>query len=82
MGQDMIEEIEGIMGSMKCAYDYNCYKRALKPLCKMVDVGMDCVRVEKNGGNGCGYLAIEGEDHYCRCPLYVFLAKNVFVLPH
>ena len=67
---------EEIMGVMDCPNDYPCYKKQLRPLCKIKDIGMkDYVLVTQNG-HWCKFLVIVGGLHYCRCPLCVYLTKK------
>ena len=68
--------VEEIMGLMDCSNDFPCYKKKLKPLCKIKDIGMkDHVMVMQNG-HLCKFLMIVGEIYYCRCPLCVYLTKK------
>jgi hypothetical protein len=67
---------EEIMGLMDCPSDFSCYKKKLRPLCKIKDIGMkDYVQVTKNG-HWCKFLMVVGEIYYCSCPLCVYLTKK------
>ena len=79
MEKDYKSEIENIISTMKCPWGCGCYKRGLKPVCKTIDIGEDYVKIEETGGNGCGHKISLGRESYCKCPLHVYLAKNILL---
>ena len=81
MELDHSKNIKRIMANIKCPFNFDCYKLGLKPICRMIGVDEDFVKIEREGGNGCGYLQLKKKEHYCMCPLYAYLAKNLLI-PH
>ena len=71
-------EIEAIMGAMKCPKDFECYTSGFEKLGKVRDGGLphfvDCL---DGHAAQCSYALRFGKGFLCRCPLRVYLAKTV-----
>ena len=71
-------EIEAILGGMTCPKGFRCYESGFENLCKAEDIGMESFLVcqEKDLGQ-CTLILPVGRSHLCRCPLRVYVAKNL-----
>jgi hypothetical protein len=73
-------QIEQIMAGMKCAKDFECYKSGFEKLGRVKDGGLDnyvwCLE-EKGKARDCGFSLSFGDAVLCRCPLRVYVAKNL-----
>jgi hypothetical protein len=73
------EQIEAIIGGMECPKDFLCYKSGFENLCKASNVDyeslLDCL--EENAQNCVFALSFGFSSYFCRCPLRVYLAKNL-----
>jgi hypothetical protein len=70
--EDQNHEImaEEIMSLIDFPSGFPCYKKKLRPLCKIKGIGMkDYLLVNK-------FLVVVGEIYYCSCPLCVYLTKK------
>jgi hypothetical protein len=78
MQQDHEKEIKKIAGDLECAKQFKCYKQGLKNLCKAKDVGLEthleCLEEEPFE---CPLSVHFGGLYYCRCPLRVYIAKEL-----
>jgi hypothetical protein len=82
-------EIEKIMAEMKCPHNFQCHKHRFEELCKIVDYlksekHVQCI--EEEGGNpqvckpqSCTFSIIYPGERICRCPLRVYLFKNLSI---
>lgn len=83
-GQEMTldEEIEKgiakIVGGLKCPKDFKCCRSSFETLCQAEDIGLDSYLecLEKNPRE-CTFSLSFGDGHFCKCPLRVYLAKNL-----
>ena len=72
------KEIEKIIGQMKCAKDFQCYKSGLKALCKAKDIGITSyLQCLEENAFGCQFSVRFGDKYYCECPLRVYIAKEL-----
>ena len=71
-------QIEEIMAAMECPKDFQCYKSGLEDICRAKDRGMegyvDCL--DKNR-ESCDFRVPFGGGAFCKCPLRVYLVKNL-----
>ena len=78
MEQDHQTRIEEIIRGMKCEKDFRCFKPESGYLCKAKDFGVegyvDCL--DKESGP-CEFRLSFGEGFLCRCPLRVYIGKNL-----
>jgi hypothetical protein len=77
MEQDRKKEIEELVGQ-KCQRDFKCYKFTADVFLKAKDIGsalfLDCL--EENPIE-CQFSISFGYSYFCRCPLRVFISKNL-----
>ena len=71
-------QIEGIISQMKCKKDFQCYKSGFKDLCQIKDIGVpDSVRCLSEASEDCEYSFAFGDSCFCKCPLRLYIAKNL-----
>ena len=74
---DYKKEIEIIMGNMECSEDFACLQSVQYPHCKVKGLKLEnAVEVDGNG-RSCKFLVSYGDTYYCKCPLNVYLTKNL-----
>ena len=72
------QEIEKIISQTSCPKGFTCYKKGFHSLCKAKDVGLEShVQCLDSNSNGCAFSVRYGYSYYCRCPLRVYVAKNL-----
>ena len=73
------EKIEQIMADMNCPKDFECYTSGFDNLCKANNNGTysyaDCL--EDRSKCMCEFILTYGYGVLCRCPLRVYIAKNL-----
>jgi len=71
-------QIEEIISQMKCKKDFQCYKSGFKDLCETKDIGVpDSVRCLSKPLGDCEYSFAFGDGYFCKCPLRVYITKNL-----
>lgn len=76
--EEQQEKITATMASMECQKDFRCYKSGLDSLCKATDVGMKgYVNCLYENQISCEFRVAYGSGFFCRCPLRVYIAKNL-----
>jgi hypothetical protein len=73
-------QIEQIMARMECAKDFECYKSGFEKMGRAKDGGLNnyvwCLE-EDGKARDCGFSLSFGNGILCRCPLRVYVAKNL-----
>lgn len=71
-------QIEEIIAQIKCEKDFQCCKSGFKEFCKVKDIGMpNAVQCLSRPSGDCEYSFAFGDGYFCRCPLRVYIAKNL-----
>ena len=71
-------QIEKIIGGMECPKDFACSKSEFKNLCKAKDIGIESfVQCLESGAWQCEFSFSFGYSYFCRCPLRVYILKNL-----
>ena len=71
-------KIEEIMDSMTCPKCFHCYKSDFEELCNATCNPKDgFVECNQPSGKECWYSVDMGERITCRCPLRVYMVKNL-----
>jgi hypothetical protein len=74
------KKIEEIMAEMECEKDFECYKSEFNDICKAKNSGIysyvDCLE-EMQEARLCQFSLSFGEGFLCKCPLRVYIAKNL-----
>jgi hypothetical protein len=78
MDDETRRKIDDIIAGMSCPKAFRCAESGFERLCSAQDIGLDdyLVCLEDRPGT-CSFALPFGGAHFCRCPLRVFLAKNV-----
>jgi hypothetical protein len=72
------KKIQEMIGHMQCPKDFKCASSGFKKLCKAKDSGMaDYVECLEDKPLSCKFVILFGEQHFCRCPLGVYIIKNL-----
>jgi hypothetical protein len=72
------KEIEKIIARFKCPKDFECYKSGFKNLCKAKDIGLEkYLECLKKDPGDCVFSLSFGYSYLCKCPLRVYIAKNL-----
>jgi hypothetical protein len=70
--------IKRLLGEVHCPKDFTCVASGLRVLCSAEDVGMeDALRCLEEDPANCPFARFNRVRWYCRCPLRVYLAKNL-----
>ena len=78
MEQEHKREIENILGNIKCQKDFKCYKGNFENLCKVKDIGMNSYLVcDEEKPRECIFSFSFGYSYFCKCPLRVYIKKNI-----
>ena len=75
-----IEEVlvKQILGGMRCPKDFKCTKIGLEQLCKAADIGDEnCLECLEQDPSDCPFMINLRYVKICRCPLRVYIAKNL-----
>ncbi len=78
MKEEDRKKIEEIMAGMQCPKDFQCAESGFERLCKAKDYGLESYLecLEENPYN-CPFSLSFGYDHFCKCPLRVYLSKEL-----
>jgi hypothetical protein len=69
---------EEIMEGMQCPKDFKCTRFTLEELCKAADIGKEnCLECLERVPCDCPFVIDFGYARLCRCPLRVYIAKNL-----
>ena len=72
------KKIEEIIGGMQCPKNFKCAEGGFERLCAAEDTGLEGYLIcldEKPWA--CSFSLAFGQRHFCRCPLRVYLAKEL-----
>jgi hypothetical protein len=73
-------QIESILGEMECPKGFACYETGFENLCRAEDIGLErLLYCLEEDAAWCRFATSFGHRHMCRCPLRVYLAKNLKV---
>lgn len=74
------KEIENIVADIDCRKDPPCFQVEFQNLCKANDTGLEnFVNCSEDNPTAalCNYSLCFGERYLCKCPLRIYLAKNL-----
>lgn len=78
MDEEQKKRIEEIMAGMECKKDFECYKTGLEKLCKARDNRLPgYVECLEEKPVACEFALHFGDGVLCRCPVRVYLAKEL-----
>jgi hypothetical protein len=76
--EQVSNKIKEIIGHMQCQKDFTCIANGFKSLCRAKDCGMaDYVECLEDNSLSCKFVILFGEQHFCQCPLGVYIAKHL-----
>lgn len=76
----ILEEIpiEKIVGAMQCPKKFKCTRFAFEELCEAADIGKEnCLECLEKIPCDCPFVIDVGYTKLCRCPLRIYIAKNL-----
>ena len=77
MNEKDLQKIDEIMAEMHCPKNFKCAEHGFEQLCKAQDYRIEnYIKCLEKSPLDCPFALSFGHDHYCRCPLRVFLEKN------
>jgi len=78
MEEDIEQKIKEIMGEIKCPKNYVCVESGYENLCKAKDIRLESylVCLDEHPQN-CRFSVSVWGDYYCKCPLRVYIAKEL-----
>ena len=78
MSKGSKKKLEEIIDDLKCPYDFVCYKSNFEKLCDAKDIGMESFLLCLDDTPGeCVFSLSFGESKFCKCPLRVYIAKEL-----
>jgi len=76
--QQQTAEIEQIIGSMKCAKNFECFKSGFQTLCKVKNIGNGkIIECSPENHHSCEFRFSFTRKTFCKCPLRYYIAKNL-----
>jgi len=78
IGQKHRTRIEEIINTTGCSKNFECYKSGFANLSKAKDVGLETyVECLLPQGHSCEFSFPFGDKNLCKCPLRVYVTKNL-----
>jgi hypothetical protein len=78
MEQNHQKAIERIIGRLQCSKNFKCYRKGFDDLCKAQEIGLETfLECLEEDPHECPFSMPLGGTVYCRCPLRVYVAKNL-----
>jgi len=72
------EQIEEIISAMPCPKNFKCYKSQLNTISEIKDIGTKTLFKCSEGNPQCCQSSFPfGHEHFCKCPLRIFMAKKL-----
>jgi hypothetical protein len=71
-------KIEKLIDQLSCSKDFRCAQSGFERLCKARDIGLErFLECAEKKAWGCKFAFPFGDAYFCRCPLRVYIAKNL-----
>ena len=78
MKEEDRKKIEEIMSGMQCPKNFQCSENDFERLCKAKDFVLeDYLECLEGNPSLCSFSVHLGYRHFCKCPLRVYLTKNL-----
>jgi hypothetical protein len=71
------KKIKKIMKSIQCPKDFKCYESKFQDLCKAKDIGLKSFLLCLEDIQECNFSIYFIDEYLCKCPLRVFVAKEM-----
>lgn len=73
---ELIEQMERIIGSMKCSKDFECFKSGFQNLCKVNNIGDGkIIECSPENQGACEYRFSLMNKNFCKCQLRHYIAR-------
>ena len=78
MEDDIIKNIDAIMGGMYCSKNFKCAESGFKRLCKAKHIGLErFLECLESDPADCSFVMRVGDQNFCDCPLRVYLERKL-----
>ena len=78
MNDKIRKEISEIIGGMKCPKGFECAESGFEHLCRAKDFGLEkYLECLEDTPSRCVFAFAFGKTHFCKCPLRVYISKNL-----
>ncbi len=78
MKEEHRKKIKEIMGEMQCPKNFNCAESGFEVICKAKDLGLESyLKCLEPNPKDYKFALPYGYNHFCQCPLRVYLAKKL-----
>ena len=78
INQEQKTRIEEIISEMECPKNFECYESGFTKLTKIKDIGLDTfVKCSADKPQNCPHSFPFGHKFFCKCPLRVYIAKEL-----
>ncbi len=72
------KQIEEIISRIQCQKDFECYKSGFSKMGKVRDIGIkNFVECLEDNPAACNYSMAFGNGYFCKCPVRIYIAKNL-----
>jgi len=72
------KEIEKLVGEMQCPKGFVCYESGFKMLCKAKEHGLKSfLKCLEDSDTYCHFSISFGGERFCRCPLRVYISREI-----
>ena len=72
------KKIDEIMAGMQCPKNFKCAECGFELLCEAEDTGLEgYLKCLDKSPWACSFAVPFGRKHFCRCPLRVYLSKEL-----
>lgn len=70
-------KIKKIIKTIECPKDFKCYESKFKNLCKAKDIGLKSFLLCLEEKRECNFSIFFIDEYLCKCPLRVYIAKEL-----
>lgn len=72
------KKIDELIENMECQYDFMCTDSESKEICRAKNIGLESyLQCEEKSPYKCNYSLPFGESNFCKCPLRMYLSKEL-----
>ena len=71
------KKIKKIINTIQCSKDFKCYESKFKELCEAKDIGLKSFLLCLEETRDCNFSVYFIDEYLCKCPLRVFIAKEL-----
>jgi hypothetical protein len=76
--EEQKQRIEELLQECECGEDCKCHRSGFEDICKASDIGLECfVECQEEDANFRPNSFSFGYRYFCKCPLRVYLAKEI-----